>query len=142
MKSTDLNGDSFPDLYISGAGTNGNKTLKILWNDGSGTFSSLNPILIYESGAINYQLRVFPNPFHNYVNIEIPQTYTSLTSITIYDLYGRLVKKFTEVETHNTQHLLVQWDGCTITGSSCPPGIYFTTIILDSHRYTKKVVKL
>jgi len=140
LKSADLNGDLFPDLYMSGAGTNGNKTLKLLWNDGTGNFSWENPVFIKESDSIDCKLNVFPNPFHDNVRIEVQLTNKSRVSVTMYDLFGKIVKEFCDIESHSPQ-LQINWDGTDEEKGTCPQGIYILTLRSDSDQISKKIVK-
>ena len=141
LKSADLNDDSFPDLYMSGAGTNGNKTLKILWNDGSGSFSNENPVLNNDIDSFNYQLNIFPNPFHDYINIEIPRTNNARLSISIFDMYGRLVRNCIDVETYDSLHVSIRWDGTDEQMEVCSEGIYILVIRSNSNHVSKKIIK-
>lgn len=141
LMSADLNGDSYPDLYMSGAGTNGNKTLRLLWNDGTGMFSSENPVFIKDKVANAYQLTVLPNPFHDFITIEISKKISAGSSVSIYDLYGRIVKKFDDIEAHNGQYLSITWNGTDEKMDPCPEGIYILMIRSDSFQCSKKVIK-
>lgn len=141
LKSADLNGDSYPDLYMSGAGTNGNKTLKLLWNDGTGYFSYENPVFINDRNPITDELKVFPNPFHDFITIEIPQINTSQSSVSIYDMYGRSVKKFAPDKVDAARHISIKWDGIDENMDPCPEGIYFLSVRSNSYKISKKVIK-
>jgi hypothetical protein len=65
--SSDLNGDSFPDIYMKGYSEN--STIKILWNDGFGFFSYENPVKIKENEINPIKLDIFPNPALNIITI-------------------------------------------------------------------------
>jgi hypothetical protein len=141
LKSADLNGDSFPDLYMSGAGTNGNLTLKILWNDGTGHFSGDNPVYIKDNESIIYHLKAFPNPFTDKIIVEISSNNTPLKKVTIYDLFGRIVRDFPEVGTTDKQIFSIIWDGTNNKMVPCSEGLYILNIRTNSQQVSKKIIK-
>lgn len=136
LKSTDLNGDSYPDLYMKGAGTNGNKTLKLLWNDGTGFFSTNNPVHILEPTGVNNSLSIFPNPFVTKLQIKIGTNLTDNLTINISNIYGVTLKsfRFSKNELKNMQTII--WEGYP-----CPPGIYIVTARSNSFQLSEKVIK-
>jgi hypothetical protein len=141
LKSADLNGDSFPDLYMSGAGTNGNKTLKLLWNDGTGLFSENNPVNILEQGFVNYSLTIFPNPFKTSVHIKIGNNITDRLTINISNIYGITLKSFSISENEIVNKHTIVWDGYDENLNSCSPGIYIVTARSNSNQISKKIIK-
>ena len=141
LKSADLNGDSFPDLYMSGAGTNGNKTLKIMWNDGSGSFSNENPVLTNDIDSFKYQLDIFPNPFITILTIELNANLPKEYSIFIRNIYGQILKSFYVNGTESKNKKKILWDGYDDNQRACSPGIYLITIESDSDQISKKIIK-
>jgi hypothetical protein len=141
LKSADLNGDSFPDLYMSGAGINGNKTLRFLWNDGDGGFIYENPVNIQDRVSRNYSINIFPNPFGSHLLIELDGNMDKNFLIKILNIYGRTVKFFKIAETEINNRLAIVWDGCDENQNLCPSGIYIVTACSDSFQFSRKVIK-
>jgi hypothetical protein len=149
LKSADLNGDSFPDLYMSGAGTNGNKTLKILWNDGTGNFSYENPVGIKETpNPSPLSLSVSPNPFSDQVKITVNANEGADLSVTVYDIIGRKVKGlhppaggWSPPAGGWSHFLTLTWNGFDDSGLACPAGLYMIVVEGDNRQIYTKVVK-
>jgi len=134
VRSTDLNGDTYPDLVLSGY--NDRRQFKILWNDGDGTFSYLNPVGIKEIRHGKTSLTIFPNPANHHIDINMEINHEDTYEIMLYSLTGQKlfqsIGKFSIPGTYS-----IRQDVSTI-----PSGIYFLVFqsngaILDS----KKLVK-
>lgn len=73
------------------------------------------------------KINVYPNPAHGYVTIEFPLSVNA--SISFYDVFGRIVKKFTLNEFKTT-----------INTSNFENGIYFYSIYFDNYEIKSKFV--
>lgn len=87
--STDLNGDSFPDIYMKGYSEN--STIKILWNNGDGTFSYENPVKIDEKVINHMRLTIYPNPFQQQFTFNYELLKEGILEISIVTTIGQLV---------------------------------------------------
>ena len=81
---------------------------------------------IYLSNTNPAVLKIFPNPFHNYITLEGYE----LEYIKIYDIFGREVRSQTTIETNNLQETVIRTDGLS-------PGQY----ILRTGAGTKVIIK-
>ncbi len=137
--STDLNSDNFPDLVMTGY--NSNNKVKILWNNGDGTFSYLNPLIINEKDTdkdIDFQVN--PNPFFYRTQIAFRINEPALISLKIMDIYGEeksfLVKNQKLMEGKYSYY----WNGNDFSGKKNPPGIYIVILEINSNQYSVKII--
>ncbi|HEX6169285.1 MAG TPA: multicopper oxidase domain-containing protein [Chitinophagaceae bacterium] len=87
-----------------------------------------------ENAEAALQLKVTPNPFSNYVTIQLSLTETKNVSINLYDIKGSLVKKtYAGKKDAGIQRI-------SIDGSSMADGIYFCEIIINEERFFRKLV--
>ena len=70
-------------------------------------------------GCEDLDVTVWPNPASSSVNISIPVPFISSTEILVYDVSGKLVRRFSDLETNT-----VQWDCCDSGGNQVPSGLY------------------
>lgn len=80
------------------------------------------------------QLKVMPNPFSNYVTIQLNLTTTKKISIALYDMKGDLVKKVFEGEKAAGLQRI------SIDGSNMADGIYYCEILINGQRIWRKLV--
>jgi hypothetical protein len=147
VRSADLNGDNYPDLVLSGY--NDRRQFKILWNDGTGSFSYINPVAISEQTSLtsSINISVFPNPFRNSINIEIKIKDLSYLQnsgqVEILDFMGKSIITYPISFNQNDEKTVVAWDGHSSKGSISAPGIYFVKFHLQGFGCrTLKVIKL
>ena len=127
LKSIDLNGDSYPDLFMTGY--NSNNKVKILWNNGYGTFSYTNPVgIIHIQDKPQCSITTSPNPFYDRINISVQTTKPCLLSLVICDIYGREVKVFVPGKHQPTGIFQWIWDGKDEAGNECSAGMYFSSL--------------
>lgn len=91
-------------------------------------YYTTSPVNTREIDIID-QVKVFPNPANNSLNIELPET-VALADVCLYDLYGREVIKSEGV---NCKLL-------TVNTSELSEGIYLIKISLEDHTISKKVI--
>jgi len=123
-------------------GCNGSNILTILWNDGNGYFSFENPVNILDNQLINDKFNVFPNPFTNQLEIQLATDRSLHFQIIINNLLGQNIQVINLSNPDKAEEISFEWDGRDISGKSCPAGIYFITVISNSRKCTKKVVKM
>ncbi len=89
-----------------------------------------------EKNKLNYDFKIFPNPFNPNTTIEYSLQKSSETSIEIYNILGeeviRLVNGFKNAGSHK-----ISW-----SANNIPSGVYFCRIISGNFLETKKIVLL
>jgi len=78
----------------------------------------------------NNNISIFPNPAHNYLNINLNNNLSS-SKINIYNILGKSVYK-TQMNAKETFK--------TIDVSALPDGLYFLEILSNSSKLTKKII--
>jgi hypothetical protein len=131
--------------------------LTISLNRISGDFAAIGPIYIYryeyENGGggpmsqqsqsvQNTSITVFPNPFTKNLNITYQIAGQNGAALKLYDITGRLVKRFDLASNASFNHII--WDGVDDHGRMVPQGIYFLHIDnLDSgDMFCQKVLRI
>ncbi len=91
-----------------------------------------------EERAARGQLKAYPNPFTDAVNIEVPGQAGDRARLRIYDLEGRLVNEFagSTVQAGAT----LQWDGTTREGSKAPAGVYVVSCQAGLMQFSERIV--
>ncbi len=121
------------------------------WIDGSNVYliktdQDGNVAGIEESGhtrqvSAQPQLTVYPNPFHNRLDIRYQIGDKSQNiSLKIYDVTGRLVRQW-DYETIR-QSDKITWDGTDDRGNLLSPGVYFCRLETDGTVVTTKTIEL
>ncbi len=87
-----------------------------------------------EKAEAQLQLKVMPNPFSNYVIIQLNLPATKKISINLYDTKGSLVKKIYEGEKPGGLQRF------SIDGSNITNGVYFCEILINEQRILRKLV--
>ena len=91
------------------------------------------------------KLVVYPNPFRDQttINIEIPESIDKQhVKIEVYDLYGKLVKTFTNQKFFLESIAMIKWDGTRDNGSRLASGTYLVVCSTPNKTITKKVMIL
>jgi hypothetical protein len=81
----------------------------------------------------NLNLKVFPNPFNNYTKIQIFVENINTIEINIYDITGRLVKTIVSSQFLKRGTHVFYWDATNDKGKVVSSGIYFLTVLQNSH---------
>ena len=87
-----------------------------------------------ENTEAELQLKVMPNPFSNYVTIQVSLPTAKKVNIALYDAKGGLVKKVYEGEKPAGLQRF------SIDGSNITNGIYFCEILINEQRILRKLV--
>jgi outer membrane protein assembly factor BamB len=87
-------------------------------------------------------LKVFPNPFHEKVNITLTSlnkgSSTNNSYLKIYDITGNLIKK---ISYKNSLPTNLVWDGRDYKGKPLTPGVYLLRFTIGYTSLTKKIAK-
>jgi outer membrane protein assembly factor BamB len=86
--------------------------------------------------------KVFPNPFHDKINITLTSLNKGFSSndsyLKIYDITGNLIKK---IPFKNSLPANLVWDGADYNGKPLSPGIYLVRLTTGSNTISKKILK-
>ena len=87
--------------------------------------------IVYKDKIGNSDIKIYPNPTHNVLNIEVTNGVDDADAlIGIYDQQGRIVEEFRGLKTMNT-----------LDFKSKAPGMYIIRIISDGKKTEWKVMK-
>lgn len=145
-RSADLNGDSFPDLILTGF--HDLTKFKILWNDGFGSFTYLNPVSIpiYPREDHTIKLKASPNPFLESVALTIcnyPECFLEKYTVLIRNIYGHVIFYQSLEGLSSSSRFEFMWGGRMQNGEPAPPGMYFIRLECKSIKAEPlKVIKL
>jgi len=84
-------------------------------------------------------LQIEPNPFSSFVRMRINNT--NNISLKIYSVMGKLVKSFTDEQSHTPNQQII-WDGKDNQGQIAPSGAYFLRFNIGNISTTKKIIKV
>jgi hypothetical protein len=139
MKSADLNGDGYPDFFMTGY--NSNNKIKILWNNGDGSFSYLNPVGIKDEELKEYlTFEINPNPFTSFSKIKFNCTKKSFVSLKIVDMLGLEKICLLNNQKKSAGDYVTSWDGRDASGNKCEPGAYIMILEINGNQYSKKII--
>ena len=107
---------------------------------GSGTALSMAKSIAFIWGSVeennltdNY-LKVSPNPFHNYLQIEV-NTYGKAAQLKILNIQGQQIKTIENISAKQDWQTL-SWH----TGANLPKGVYLVVLSVGGAEYVKKTV--
>ena len=83
----------------------------------------------------------YPNPFNPSTKIKYSIPSTEFVSIVIYDLMGRSIKSFVNIE-QNAGYYELHWNATNNEGYPVPAGMYFYIIKAGTFKSTKKMLLL
>ena len=86
-------------------------------------------------------LRVYPNPSRDRVNIQYGIVHGAKSiDIRIYDISGRLIKKFSQLTNNQSPVNQIMWQGIDNSGKKVPSGVYFLKFEAGDYKATKKLL--
>lgn len=138
MRFADFNNDTYPDIYMTGY--ENNVKLKILWNNGDGTFSYSNPVGIREKKLVNYEINVFPNPIKTNSRIFINVCTTGYYSLLLSDLSGRLLDYIINDQYFQKGNHSIIWPDNQLCEIDLVPGMYILTLAGSKYFSSVKVL--
>ena len=106
--------------------------LKMAGKDGKFIFSKVVAVNFKDAGEFDFQ--VYPNPFRNYVQLNIQAPLNAEGMIHIHDMYGRKLNSKTILLKKGVQ--LIQLDLSLFAS-----GNYFITLQVKDSKISKKIVK-
>jgi hypothetical protein len=83
------------------------------------------------------EIKAYPNPFADEVTIEW-NNYSSLKNAVVYDITGRTVRVFSEMESKSG---LLNWNGTDNSGNMMPPGTYILRVVQNNQIKNLKIIK-
>ena len=86
------------------------------------------------------ELKVFPNPFTDQVNIDFGNTDLKEGTIRIYNIYGILM--YEKPIGSPTQGSRIHWDGRDFAGNPVTPGVYFIQVQAGSKQISRTIIKI
>lgn len=139
IKSMDLNGDYFPDLYMTGY--NSNNKVKILWNNGDGSFSYFNPVGIKEPNYnMDPKIEVNPNPFLLSTSIKFTSFLPAIVSLKIYNIQGIEIQSLMVDQKIVSGDYEIMWDGTNYSGNTLSPGVYIILLRINGLPSSCKII--
>ncbi|MGB3480552.1 MAG: T9SS type A sorting domain-containing protein, partial [bacterium] len=87
-------------------------------------------------------IKIYPNPARRKVTMEFSGFTMEEMKVNIYDVSGRLVKKFSEVLSRPLEPTCITWDGTDEHGDKLPNGVYFLKLKGENYDETEKVILL
>lgn len=118
---SDVNLDGFPDIIT----VNKNSTLSVILNKGETTN--------IDEESLNLMLKVYPNPFDKFVNIELSLPVSAFVKIDVLDVYGRKIRELVNEKLVN-QTYRYRWY------SNDLPGIYLLRVTVNEKHITYKLI--
>ncbi|WP_062058163.1 esterase-like activity of phytase family protein [Aquimarina longa] len=89
---------------------------------------------------LKYSIKAYPNTFRKEVTFFSTSKKENITSITIYDIHGRLVKKLVDHQKNDSGFTYI-WNGSSENGSKVAEGVYIAVIEVDGEFFKKKLLK-
>lgn len=83
---------------------------------------------------------VYPNPFDRIITFDCSAIHNKIEHLVIYDIKGRLIRKFTYNDFSNSN--ILNWEGTDLKGRSIPAGIYFYKVETESLNSVGKIIYL
>lgn len=118
---SDVNLDGFPDIIT----VNKNSTLSVILNKGETTN--------IEVESINSMIKVYPNPFNEFVSIELSLPIGAFVKIDILDVYGRKIHVLVNEKLVN-QTYRYSWHSYGL------PGIYLLSVAINEKQILYKLI--
>ncbi len=87
-------------------------------------------------------LTCYPNPFRGITSIKFNQIENSLTTLSVYNIKGQLVRTLVSSQKYQIGEHSVSWDCKSVYGVKMTSGIYFIKIKSGASISTKKIVML
>jgi hypothetical protein len=84
-----------------------------------------------------FSINAYPNPSPGSVSIIIPPAFIASTEILMYDISGKLVRRFTDLETN-----IIQWDCDDDSGREVPSGVYLIQGICGTQSFNVRFIKI
>ncbi len=96
------------------------------------------PVSIDKCFVLN-DVKAYPNPFSNHINIEFYINEKSSVILEVYNIMGTKVRTLLNSRLDKNKYS-IQWDGTNAAGSSLENGLYFYKLSASDYTYTGKMV--
>ncbi len=87
----------------------------------------------------NSNIHIYPNPTSSSINIEFELNEPTEVSVSIYDMYGKLVKTVFHGKLYRGLQEL-KWNGSAENNSQVKPGLYFCEFSINGSREVTKIM--
>ncbi len=91
------------------------------------------------NNIINSDVKIYPNPFTENTTINFMLNNSAYTSLYIYDIQGRVVKKLWKGNLQSG-YQQIQWDRDNENGVKVKAGIYFYSLLIDGTHFSGQLV--
>ena len=85
----------------------------------------------HEISALEKDIKIFPNPFQNQLNIEVKSDNMPIRSVEFFDISGRLIYQNTDINKSQLQ----------VNADLFKPGVYFLKTYFDKGIVNSKIIK-
>ncbi len=126
---------TYEDMNCSSAGDYNKTAYAILY--GISDFLDLGYTNVSENMTDINNIKVFPNPFSNEINIKI-NNINNIKNVIITDILGKEVKHFTIQKGANGSF---KWNGKSDNGENLPSGVYLCRFISNNQNKSIKLIK-
>jgi hypothetical protein len=125
----------------------------VTWTDGRSGNYDIYATFVDSAGSVGLEennsatiinpmpVDILPVPFTNKINIKFNLPGQNNIELNIYDVFGRLVKSFTNPQSPSHNNNII-WDGTDSKDFALPNGTYFCRLRADSISVTKRIVKI
>jgi hypothetical protein len=129
----DINGDNYPELFVTGFENPTRSHARLLWNDGTGHFIDTNSVYVGEKNIqFQQKVSVYPNPTSG--KLDIRSGTQKIKNIQIMDLKGRILFQDKYFPEQNYLEL-------DLTDNLAKAGLYFCIVQLENDEYVfKKII--
>ncbi len=135
----DLDNNGFQDIAITHSQGSQEMYVKLLFNDGKGNFVE-DPVSILEKNETKKRvLSCYPNPFSDYINIEVSVKEKNSIDLSVYDINGKKIKTITN-KIYSPGKYKLMWNGKCKNGKEVPAGIFF--VCLSENKKVMKNIKV
>jgi hypothetical protein len=90
-----------------------------------------------QAQPIRWDLEIFPNPFSDHVEIQWSGAISSELRVGIFDITGRLIRRFDDIEGRSGRAL---WSGRDASGRRVPNGLYLVKLEGEDSETVRKVL--
>jgi hypothetical protein len=140
LDCNDFDNNGYNDIAISYGIGNLNHFLKILFNNGEGSFLD-EPVMVKEElTKPNNTFICYPNPFSNQISIETILSEKQKLQIEIFDIQGKQIKTIiNKIESPGNYRF--KWNGTDKNEKEVKNGLYFIKLKVSDQIIIKKVIK-
>ncbi|HKJ41723.1 MAG TPA: VIT domain-containing protein, partial [Sunxiuqinia sp.] len=101
------------------------------------------PVNVEQEQVQQPKIKLYPNPFYNQVTIQVQlpkDVQAEDVHLEIYDLFGKLVKRFDAKSFNGKTDFNLEWDGTGSNSNRLPDGTYLFVCTTPKGKVTKKLI--